>query len=169
MKTMNDLIEIDDFLDPSDIDALLKIAINSTEEEWNLFNETTLNGPFWDGKRLMIDQGLSINLGKRLSEVFDNKYWITAPNKIQRFYQNDNLGPLIDAEHGELMTYGSILFLHDDIDDDGIIFPQLNKNIKPKTNKLVVYSSDIQYIIPGPKNDAKKYFITVFFNKESNG
>lgn len=163
---MNDLIEVDNFLDQEDLSALLDRAKKATEEEWNLFNETSLNGPFWDGKRLMVEQHLGNNLGDKLSALFDNKYWITTPNKVQRFYQNDSLGPLIDAEHGALMAYGSILFLHDDIDDDGIIFPQLNKNIKPKTNKLVVYSSDIQYIIPGPKNNANKYFITVFFNKE---
>jgi hypothetical protein len=164
---MTEVTEFDGFLDQSDVDKLLSVAHNATEEQWNLFNETALNGEFWDGKRLMIDQELTRELGGKLSDIFHGTYAVTASNKLQRFYKGQDLGPLADALHVPSIKYGAIFFLHDGLEGEGIEFPQINKSITPKANKLVVYPAELEYVIPGPRSESIKYFITVFFNQRS--
>jgi hypothetical protein len=166
MKDMTEVTEFDEFLNQTDVDRLLLVARSATEEQWNLFNETELNGLFWDGKRLMIDADLTKELGYKLSNIFDGQYQVTASNKLQRFYTGKGLGPLTDSLHVPSIKYGAIFFLHDGLDGEGIEFPQINKSITPKSNKLVVYPADLEYIIPGTSDQSIKYFITVFFNQK---
>jgi hypothetical protein len=164
MKDMTEVTEFDSFLDLEDIEKLLAVAQSATQAQWDLFNEPELNGQFWNGKRLMIDSNLTTSLSKRLSDVFDGQYVITAPNKLQRFFKGDVLGPLADGVHVPSIAYGCILFLQDG-DDDGIVFPQLGTSVKAQANKLVVYPAEFEYTIPGPTNADLRYFITVFFNR----
>lgn len=164
---MTEVTEFDGFLDQADVDNLLSVAHNATEEQWNLFNETALNGQFWDGKRMMIDAALTVKLSNKLSGIFDGKYAVTASNKLQRFGMGQDLGPLADALHVPSIKYGAIFFLHDGLEGEGIEFPQINKSVTPKANKLVVYPAELEYVIPGPRTEGTKYFITVFFNQRS--
>jgi hypothetical protein len=171
MKAMTEVIEVDGFINPTDVDKLLLVARSATEEQWNLFNETELNGLFWDGKRLMIDAELTKELANKLSNMFDGQYQVTAANKLQRFYTGRGLGPLTDSLHVPSIKYGAIFFLHDGLEGEGIEFPQINKSITPKANKLVVYPADLDpphhlsygYVLPysyrtlyTPRNHSKK-------------
>jgi hypothetical protein len=158
--------EIDNFLPESDIEMLNSISLSITEEEWDLFNEEHLNGPFWNGKRRMIHPSITEYLSVKLSGLTDHSHSLTATNKIQRFYKDDRLGPLRDADFGKI-EYACILFLNDDYEGGGIEFPDLGYTVKPSKNKLVLYKATNKYIINGPSNEAISYFITVFFDSKS--
>ena len=163
---LSEIEEIENFLPETDLEILDGISKSITEQEWNLFNEEHLNGPFWNGKRRMIHPSITEYLSYKLSGLTEHKHSLTATNKIQRFFKEDKLGPLRDADFGKI-EYACILFLNDDYEGGGIEFPDMGYTVKPVKNKLVLYKATNSYIINGPSNDAISYFITVFFDSKS--
>ena len=161
-----DIIEINNFLSEESINKIYNIALEATDEEWDLMNDEELNGIFWNGKRMMFDPRDSFELQNKIKEYTQDGFWVTTCNKLQRFYKDDVLGPLVDYDHGNNMTKGFVLFLHDDYSGGGIEFPDLNYVIPTKKNKMVIYDSKIKYKIMGPNNETKQHFITVFENKQ---
>jgi hypothetical protein len=152
--------QFDNYISSSTLDLILSEALNATEEQWALFNEP-VNGPFWDNKRLITNQANASELNKKNNAMFDGKYEATIPNKAQRFFFNDTLGPFMDVHFNKKIKHGSILFLN----DVGYIeFPDMNIKIFAEKARAVFYPSNINYKIVCDNKDPM-YFITVFFTE----
>jgi len=155
----------DNFISSVEVKNLLTVGVNSSDSSWNAMNEEELNGKFWNGKRMMIDPRLSTDLKSKTDSLFEYKYSITAANKLQRFYTNDVLGPLVDQDFVPEIEYACAFFLHDDFEGGGIMFNDIDKHVKPKANTLVVYPGNLKYSIMGPSSEGYMHFITMFFNR----
>lgn len=152
---------VDEYLPSASIEAILARAKGASEEEWALMNEPEINGVFWDNKRMMIEQPYTSELVSKLISEFEEPYKLTAANKVQRFFEGDALGPLVDAEHVPQIAYSCILFLN----GGGPGISVDSQEVEAKPGRLVLYSGDLQYKIDGYSNPEPKYFITIFFNK----
>jgi len=151
----------DDYLASDSIQAILARAKGASEEEWALMNEPEVNGVFWNNKRMMIEETYTNLLFSKLMSEFEERHFLTATNKVQRFFEGDVLGPLIDSEHVPQIAYSCILFLNEG--GPGIFVD--GQAIEAKPGRLVLYSGDLEYKIEGYSNTEPKYFITIFFNK----
>ena len=160
---MSSIQILENFISQDEIEELLKIAKTTTDSEWALFNQEDLNGKFWNGKRLMIDQSKTANLNSKLNSMWSSNDF-TATNKLQRFFNGENLGPLTDSEHARIKR-SIIIFLssHDEV--AGIEFPKDGLIIPATKNFAVEYDAKIEYIIAAPTTESM-YFITVFLNTD---
>ena len=151
----------DEYLSSDRVQAILTRAKSASEEEWALMNEPEVNGVFWDNKRMMIEQPYTSELLSKLISEFEEPHVATAANKVQRFFDGDVLGPLVDAEHVPQIAYSCILFLNSG--GPGIYVD--GQDIQAQPGRLVLYSGKLEYKIDGYSNPEPKYFITIFFNK----
>jgi hypothetical protein len=159
---MNKVSVIKDFVDQTEFAELLAIAQSTTESDWNLFNEESVNGPFWNGKRLMIGSSKTALLNKKIQDMWQSTDF-TAANKVQRFSDGKDLGPLVDSEHANIKE-SLVIFLGSDTEDAGIEFAMDGIFIPATSNLAVVYDASMQYRIVAPKSSNPMYFITVFLN-----
>ena len=137
--------EIENFLPETDIEILDGISKSVTEQEWDIFNEEHLNGSFWNGKRRMIHPSITEYLSYKLSGLTEHKHSLTATNKIQRFFKEDKLGPLRDADFGKI-EYACIFFLNDDYEGGEIYFPDYEISIKPEPGDLLCFPDQPRYV-----------------------
>lgn len=150
-----------DYLDLDSIQAILARAKSASEEEWALMNEPEVNGVFWDNKRMMIEQQYTAELLSKLNLEFEGEYQLTAANKVQRFFEGDVLGPIVDSDHVPQLAYSCILFLN----GGGLGISISEQPILAKPGRLVLYDARLEYKIDGYSKPEPKYFITIFFNK----
>ena len=159
------VLEYDNAIAHDDLLSMIDAAKNSSEETWALMNDEEETGPFWLGKRMIIEDYVLPSWHEKIvslrSEIDFSD--ITEPRKIQRFNNGDFLGPLIDSEHVDSIRYGLILFLNEP-EHAEIYFPRLNYKVKAKANRLVVYGADQEYVIRGPESGDYLYFSTVFMS-----
>jgi hypothetical protein len=86
----------------------------------------------------------------------------SAINKIQRFFFQDQLGPIIDKEHVSDLKFGLVYFISEN-EGSQVSFPNINTSIKAKENTLVIYNAEEEYLITGPDILGEKLLFMTFF------
>jgi hypothetical protein len=159
------ILEYEDAISLDDLSYMINVSKGSTESDWSKMNEPDTNGEFWNNKRMLLDDCVLPSWHEKIVSLRSEIDFveITEPRKVQRFNYLDSLGPLTDAEHVPSIRYGSILFLNEPQGAE-IYFPKINYKVAAKTNKLVVYGGNQEYIIRGPEGAEPLYFSTVFMS-----
>lgn len=154
---------ISEIIDDIDLSSILSEVMSYSDYDWSLMNEEHINGPFWNGKRIMLTPEVTSKLSNSIISGLSNNYRYTAFNKAQRFFPGDTLGPLIDKEHGPDIEYGLIFFLENS--SGGIRFINANQEHTSIAGSLIIYTSDEKYEIFVPESGQTMYFMTFFADK----
>lgn len=165
---LNEIIVIEDFLSEEEVQILLNIINNSTEDDWkksyleNLKNfciekfgrddveNLIKEGKFevtdnWSDKILplhKINNNLVGVITQRLQDVVDkvNKsFYIPGYGSIQRQYKDVPLKPHTDQHTDPSIGYAAIIYINDDYVDGELYFSNKDFSIKPNRKSLVIF------------------------------
>lgn len=162
------LIQIDNFISKEEIDIIMNVINNSTDEDWkksyhkeiyynkgkpieegsDLYNERMARiNNFWDDKMLpynIDDQTdkLADILTERASKVFNDEYDINELYRVQRQYAGTNLKIHNDQANNKNLLKAIIVYLNDDYVGGELFFPDYNFDIKPKAGTLISFPGD---------------------------
>lgn len=160
---------IEDFLTPSEVDALHEHCKKASEEDWRnqikkdyetmavekFPDDLEAQAKFlergwdkvWEDKHLSVDEvGLTADIHERLYEVFDPElYEINSPARAQRQYPGTDLRVHHDSEGNDTMAMSIVLYINDNYEGGNLRFVDHDFEIKPRAGSLIVFPSTADY------------------------
>lgn len=182
---------INNFFSENDLKPLWNIIDNATQEDWekdyrdsqialalrkygrsdidNLIAEGIMEYTYnWSDKAIAVDHHLTININKRVSEIFSfmNNINVGIIDTIQRQYENSPLIEHVDSHGDPSVIYAVIGYVNDDYTNGELFFPKLNIELRPPAKSLIIFPDGEEYLHgvkspgPGPMRYALPTFIT---------
>jgi hypothetical protein len=159
---LNTVREYEDFVTKEESNTLLSIAQNAKESDW--FSGDSENS--WYGKLLLIENSKELkDIYNRLQSVFNDEWKINHIGAIQRFNSNfSTIGRHSDEVGHPEIRYGCVIYLNDDYEGGEIVYPDLDIEIKPKANSLVLHPGNVDHLVNPVKPGKTRYMLTTFIH-----
>lgn len=167
------LWEYENFLSSEEVDLLLDLASNASEEDWYSANLNPHDGHY-RGKSLSFTQGSLVSkkileIDKRIASLFSEFTNIVQIGSIVR--NTDTLMPVglhRDNEDENMVDnrnayckYGILMYLNNDFDGGEICYPEYNIAYKPKRGVLIIHHAGNMHGV-NPVSGGTRYSMTSF-------
>jgi len=154
------LLSIDSFLNESECLELLCIAYSATEEEWS--DKSNPQGGIWEKNRLPIKFELPLLklVNKRVASYFCDYSHILNIDSILRFAEGGFMAEHKDDETG-VTDFGCVIYLNENFDGGELVYPNLNKSLKPIAGSLVIHDSNEPHMV-NTTTKGTRYMLTTF-------
>jgi hypothetical protein len=167
------VLSINNFLKPGELEELLDIIERTSNEEWlieytqNLarfcmekfgrddVDNLVAEGKFeitqgWEDKNLnILNEDISLRLHIRLADllkVTDQSLELAGFGTLQRMQSGVELKPHTDQHTDPSIKYAAILYLNDDYTDGTLFFKNKeNSDLKPKPGTLLIFPGNEEY------------------------
>ena len=186
---------IKNFLTEKDVKPLWNIINNATQKDWeedyrnsqkllalrkygrddieNLIKEGVMEYTYaWADKAIAVPEKLVSGLNKRIAKIFSfNKdLFYGKIDTIQRQYEGAELIEHVDSHGDPYVLYAVIAYLNDDYSNGELFFSQLNLQLKPPKNSLIVFPDGEQYVhgVKAPGAGPLRYVLPTFVRHISN-
>jgi hypothetical protein len=185
-----------DFLEASEIEAILKQINSSSQEDWEShymngiiglaerkFGRTDLDNLIseglieithhWVDKNLPLsDQETRQAISERVSKIvsMDESVAFDGVGTIQRQYEGAELREHVDDHADPLIKYAVIMYINDDYLEGELFFRNLDFKIKPPAGSLLIFPSGEKYLHGVmPPGDGPHRYVLPSFVREKGG
>lgn len=148
----------DSFLNEKERFELLCMAYSATEKQWT--DESNPKGGIWETNRLPIVSPILDDINLRIASFFSNYSQIYRITAIQRFTQGAYMAEHSDNKSG-VTDFGCVVYLNDNFEGGELIYPNLNKSLKPTAGNLVIHDSDEPHMVKTITKGVR-YMLTTF-------
>lgn len=167
-KLADDVYEIENFLNQSEIESFLQIIKGSKPEDWLKTEEGTNFYDFWHDKSFYLNEHKELCKSlvfDKVDYIFPSYFFCEKDLKISRFRKGDKIGEHRDNDttpDGYYLGYGLVIYYNDDYEGGELEYPELGIKIKPKAGSALLHGGEIMHGSLPVLNDAERYFSTVF-------
>ncbi len=165
----NDILWVKNFLTKEEVDFVLDIINNASQEDWEVeymsnlanfcmekFGRDDVDNLVAEGKfeitQNWVDKNLNIKhyeehqvFYKRLSDIIDLSFpglELSGLATIQRMQPGVELKSHTDQHTDPSIKYATIIYINDDYLDGELFFPNLNISLRPKPGDLLFFPGD---------------------------
>ena len=167
-KLAEDVYEIENFLNESELKDILKIIKSAKEEDWLDKAYIKNESDFWYGKSLFFDRDNTLlrkAILDKIDYIFSSYFWCEKEVKISRFKQQHFIGQHRDNDttpEGYYLGYGIVIYFNDNYLGGELEYPELGITIKPKAGSALIHGGEVLHgSLPVIGNDPR-YFSTIF-------
>ena len=167
-KLAEDVYEIENFLDYSELESILAIINQATEDQWHDKNYIGDENDFWYGKSLFLGENnefCKTAIFDKVDYIFPSYYYCEKEIKISRFKEEEAIGQHRDNDttpQGYYLGYGIVIYYNNDYLGGEIDYPELEITIKPKAGSALIHGGEILHGSLPVLNDTTRYFSTIF-------
>ena len=160
--TLKTIREYEIFITKKESELLLNIAQSANEEDW--FNGNPEDS--WYGKFLLIgNNNVLSGIHSKIQSIFDSSWKVNKIDRIQRFnYDLPTIGRHSDEIGHPEIRYGAIVYLNDNYLGGEIVYPDLNIEIKPKAQSLILHPGGVDHFVNPIKSKNTRYMLTTFIH-----
>lgn len=168
-EVTNEILWIENFLTKDDMDFLLKIISEASQEDWEIeylsnlknfclekFGRDDVDNLVKEGKFEITQNWADKNLNvqkypeqkifyKRLSKIIEKSFpglELSGLATIQRMQKGVELKSHTDQHTDPSIKYATIIYLNDDYIDGELFFKNLNISLRPKPGDLLFFPGD---------------------------
>lgn len=168
-EVTNEVLWIENFLTKDDMDFLLKIISEASQEDWEIeylsnlknfclekFGRDDVDNLVKEGKFEITQNWADKNLNvqrypeqkifyKRLSQIIEKSFpglELSGLATIQRMQKDVELKSHTDQHTDPSIKYATIIYLNDDYVDGELFFKNLNISLRPKPGDLLFFPGD---------------------------
>jgi len=164
-KIAENVYEIENFLDKSEIKEILNIINNADVEEWYDKNSA---GTMWYDKSLFLHDHKE--LGKKIifdkiDYIFTSYFYCEKELKISRYKKGDQIKNHRDNDttpKGYYLGYGLVIYYNDNYLGGEIDYPELGITIKPKAGSALMHGGEVLHGSLPVLDNVERYFTTIF-------
>jgi len=158
------IILLENFINQDEANDLWKIIDSATQADWeedyrnsqiqlakvkygredldNLISEGLVEySDFWSDNAIAVPKQHSEKLNNRIDEIFMQLkgLYFTGIHTIHRHYEGSVLVEHVDSEGDPYVQYAVIGYLNDDYSEGELIFPNLDIELKPPKNSILIF------------------------------
>jgi hypothetical protein len=127
--------------------AIIKDLFESKHSEF-IAKESSEN--VWKSRNVYCPPPSSLDiLHRHAAEIFLKNFndldQIELPHMLHRFYPGQTMQVHHDNGGDDSISYGLVYYLNDDYVGGEIFYPELNLEIKPEANSLVIHPATLEY------------------------
>lgn len=163
-KLGEDVYELKNFLNASELKEVYKVIDSTKEEDWTLQGNDPSD--FWYGKNLEFAEENVFNVvNEKMKNLLESFHYYPSKMILQRYKIGDNIQPHRDQWIPDLpyyIGYGFCLYYNDDYEGGELEYPELGLKIKPSANSLYIHGGNVLHGSTPVLNDRVRYFSTVF-------
>jgi len=164
-KIAEDVYEIENFLDQSELKDILNIINNTTVEDWL---DPNSEGTIWHDKSFFLydyqDLCNKIVFDK-VNYIFPSYFYCEKELKVSRFRKGDQIKNHRDNDttpKGYYLGYGLVIYYNDDYLGGELDYPELGITIKPKAGSALLHGGEVMHGSLPVLDDKPRYFSTIF-------
>lgn len=189
---IDEVLLVDNFLTKNEIETLLNVAKNSSEEEWRVeytenlkrfclqkFGRDDVDNLVKEGKfevtdnwadKIISTNNLPIRdiITERLKNILKDYKNLTVPGfgSIQRQYEGVPLKAHTDIHTDPSIEYASIIYLNNDYNGGEFYFVHKNFEIKPEPGALLIFpgTDEFEHGVKAPKAGPHRYVLPGFIH-----
>jgi len=151
------LLSVDSFIKEDERLELLCVAHYASKDDWSI---NTGGGEYWIGNRYPFESKIFDKLNNRIKLYFFEYQTISPFCSIQRIEAGAGMGEHSD-NYNKTCNFGCVVYLNDNFDGGELVYPKLNKTIKPIAGRLIVHSSEEPHLVNTVLNGTR-YFLSSF-------
>jgi hypothetical protein len=167
-KLAEDVYEIENFLDNSELSQMLETINGAKEPDW--YDTTYINNEedFWYGKSLFLGERHKISktaILDKINFIFPSYFYCDQQIKISRFKQNEVIGKHRDNDttpKGYYLGYGVVVYYNDNYLGGEIDYPEIGITIKPKAGSALLHGGEVMHGSLPVLSNSQRYFSTIF-------
>lgn len=167
-KLSDDVYEISDFLNETEISDVRKIVQNTPEEKWFDEDMISANGvpEFWQGKNLYFDEGTVFDsINAKMRNLLASYSYYPKSMHLQRYKKGDFIKRHADQWIPDLpyyIGYGFCIYFNDEYLGGELEYHDLGIVVKPRAGSLYVHGGHVVHGSLPVLDDKIRYFSTIF-------
>lgn len=169
-KLHDEVYELEGFVSDEELESVLALISNTTEEEW-YGDSVTPQYDFWKGKVISVITKEITSINQRIASLFSSEIVPTGIN-ISRYKDGDKIGPhrdnYDDFSGAQGISYGIIIYWNDNYRGGELYYKELNLIYKPKPGSLLLHSGEIEHESLPVIGDGERYFSTAFIRSNNS-
>ena len=167
-KLSQDVYEIENFLDQSEMESILNIIKKSEPEDWFNTNPNLNFYDFWHDKSLYLYDHIELSkqiIFNKIDYIFPTYFFCEKELKVSRFKKGDLINYHRDNDttpKDYYLGYGVVIYYNDNYSGGELHYPELDIRIKPKAGSALIHGGEVLHGSLPVLNDAERYFSTIF-------
>lgn len=167
-KLADDVYEIENFLDKDELNAILDIINNTTQEDWIDPTQIPDKDNIWYDKSFFMYDHRDLckkSVFDKVDYIFTSYLFCEKELKISRFRKGDQIKDHRDNDttpEGYYLGYGLVIYYNDDYLGGELGYPELGITIKPKAGSALLHGGEIMHGSLPVLDDSPRYFSTIF-------
>lgn len=167
-KIADEVYEIENFLEQSELNEILNIIKNTTTEDWFDKDQVLGEHDSWYDKSFFLYNYKDLCkklVFEKIDYIFTSYFYCEKELKISRFKKDDHIKSHRDNDTtpaGYYLGYGIVIYYNDNYLGGEINYPELGITIKPKAGSALLHGGEVLHESFPVINQAERYFSTIF-------